>query len=291
MLKIGDHVYMGGGYRKTDSSTIYSYNIRRDTWTQLTFCPTYQHSLATLDGKLIILGGELQNGATNMVFTLQGDVWKKSLPPMPTPRYSVAALSHENRLIVAAGGKTSTTVTGEVLLTDIVEVYIKGKQWYATKRLPFPTSTFSITTVGDKCYMLGGTGNAREVCTVLYTSLSSLVEIATKRVRHRSAPQALVTWKTLNAKHPLIYSPMVEIDGRITAISGSSEHVLRCGTKFICVYNFEMETWVECKGAELPLALYRVGVVKLSKDKVMVVGGQPKMQEFSSKVFIGTFQS
>ena len=60
-------------------------------------------------------------------------------------------------------------------------------------------------------------------------------------------------------------------------------------TTFMSTYNFHTDTWVECEGAELPVALFRSSVVKLNNDEVMVIGGQPNQREFSAKVFVGTF--
>ena len=64
---------------------------------------------------------------------------------------------------------------------------------------------------------------------------------------------------------------------------------LKSGTKIISVYDFQSNSWVECKGAELPPAIYNTGVVKLADDEVMVVGGGYKDQTFSAKVYIGKF--
>lgn len=74
----------------------------------------------------------------------------------------------------------------------------------------------------------------------------------------------------------------------LTAMGGTYDGRLRLGSKFISMYDFATDTWVECKGAELPVHLYRTGVVKLADNKVMVIGGQPKMQQFSNEVYIGS---
>ena len=69
------------------------------------------------------------------------------------------------------------------------------------------------------------------------------------------------------------------------------KNALRSGTKIISTYDFQSNSWVECKGAELPLAIYNTGVVKLTDDEVMVIGGGYKNQTFSTKVYIGKFAS
>lgn len=80
----------------------------------------------------------------------------------------------------------------------------------------------------------------------------------------------------------------MELDGKLVNMGGSLDEALRCGTSFISTYDFTTNVWVECKGAELPVPLYRPGVVKLADNKVMVIGGQPKMQQFSNEVYIGS---
>ena len=140
--------------------------------------------------------------------------------------------------------------------------------------------------VDNTCYKLGGDKNFEEAKMTTYAPLSSLLDCAESGY---STPQTLKEWDTLEAKHPLIYSSIVELDGKLTAFGGSYEERLRCGTKFISTYDPVRATWVECKGAELPVPLYRPGVVKLEDNKVMVIGGQPKMQQFSQEVYIGSF--
>ena len=73
-------------------------------------------------------------------------------------------------------------------------------------------------------------------------------------------------------------------------MGGSVDHgQRRLGSKFISTYDFATDTWVECKGAELPLALYRPGLVNLGNKKVMLIGGQPRSQQFSKVAFIGSY--
>lgn len=258
----------------------------------LPHCPTYQHALTQLDGELIALGGNIRLGKpTNLVYTFREGTWKELLPSMPTARNLLSASSHADRVIIAAGGTTCTKSNGECTATDIVEVYVKSLQWYNTKRLPFPTSACSLTLLNNRCYVLGGISLPGNSCTTLFASVSSLLEYAVPAGGEYSPPQAVLTWKKLQGRHPLICSSLVEVgEGeRLAAVGGSLELKLRCGTKFVGSYDFAADVWVECKGAELPLPLYRPGVVKLEGNKMMVVGGQLKMQHFSNAVFLGEY--
>ena len=74
----------------------------------------------------------------------------------------------------------------------------------------------------------------------------------------------------------------------LTTIGGCDKDNI--GTKFISTYDVHSDSWVKCKGAELPLSLFRPGVMKLDNNEVMVFGGEVRSQDFSSKVFIGQFE-
>lgn len=293
IVKIKDHIYAGGGMRKErDSNIIYQYCLSRDTWRALPGCPTRQHGLATLDNEVITVGGKMSGEITNTVWTFRSNIWQEILPPMPTPRYLLSTVSHDNRLIIVAGGTTCMQQNGETQRTNIVEVYIKGKYWLRTRPLPFPTSIFSICILEGVCYILGGaTSNNVESCSTLHASISSLLGygVSAEGNRRNSASQIQATpWNHLPGKHPLTFPSLVEMKGKLTAVGGSWEPMLRRGTKYVSAYEFITDTWVQCKSAGLPLPLYRAGVVKLEADEVMVIGGQSKSQNFSAAVFIGS---
>ena len=97
--------------------------------------------------------------------------------------------------------------------------------------------------------------------------------------------ESKVEWRT--TEYPLYFSSIVELEGKLIAMGGSYDAVLRHGTKFISSYDFAADMWVECQGAQLPVPLYRPGVVKLAGSKVMIIGGQSEMKQFSKQVYIG----
>ena len=288
IVLIGDHVYVGGGFRinADTKNTVFKYSIQNDTWETLPYCQHTQFGLSTLNGELIVIGGLLAGKATNLVYTFRDGAWVKLLPPMPTSRYLFSTVSHENRYIIAAGGRIGEQTDGRAIKTDVVEIYDHNtKQWYNTIRLPSLTYTFTTCIIGGMCYKLGGTGTTE----TMYVSLSSLNEDSVPADSTYSSPQIRKTWNVLKGLHPLIYTSLVEIGGTLTAMGGSYERELRRGTRYISTYDFTTDTWMECEGAQLPVPLYRPGVVKLDDNRLMVIGGQPKMQQFSNQVYIGTY--
>ena len=215
---------------------------------------------------------------------------------MITSRYSLSTLSHQNRLIVAAGGIVGVDRADQVHRTDIVEIYssTEGK-WLSTKRLPFPRSDSPVVIIQEKCFILGGA--------TAETSLSHITtfEDVETLLLHTTAKEKGSTlktprWRKLPAHHPLTSPSSVELNQRLLTTGGSwlkdetggGGNNPKFGTKFVSFYDFETDVWVECENAELPVPLYRSGAVKLSEDTVMVVGGQFDSKQFSATAFIGT---
>lgn len=271
--------------RKHDVSIdIFKYSISRNTWTALPHCPTYEHGLAELNHELVVIGGKIQHRitseATDVVYTLKNRTWKKVLPRMSTPRCHLSVVSLKGTTIVAVGGVTSVSSVGKPLLTDAVEVYIQGRpQWYSTRALPAPSSLLSTVVIGNTCYVLGGNATPHAAFRI---ALSSLLG------NFRSETAVSATWEQLLGNHPLICSSPVEINGKIVAVGGSVDTKLRQGTGFVSSYDFASNVWVECKSAQLPVPLYRTGVVKLDDSSAIVAGGQSKSQMFSNTFFMST---
>ena len=285
IVKIDNFVFVGGGLlNQFETSVVFQYSENDNRWTPLCQCAVLHQGLATLNGELISVGGTNLQEVINNVYTFRDGQWKEVLPPMRTPRYNLSTMSHTD-LIVAAGGVTGRKRDGELLITQEVEIY-RDRQWYITKPLPIPLSLASTCVIGDMCYMLGGTGLPKHSLTTLQVSLSSLIEEALEATTSSVVQESKGEWTT--TKYPLYLSSIVELEGKLIAMGGSNDAVLRYGSKLISSYDFATDMWVECQGAQLPVALYRPGLVKLAGNKVMIIGGQPEMKHFTKQVYIGS---
>ena len=142
--------------------------------------------------------------------------------------------------------------------------------------------------IDDTCYILGGTGEPKHSLTLLQVSLSSLIEEAIPATRLSVAQERKVEWTT--TAYPLYLPSIVRLEGKLIAMGGSCDAVLRHGTRFISSYDFAADMWVECQEAKLPVPLYRPGVVKLAGNKVMIIGGQSEMKQFSNEVYIASYK-
>ena len=266
---------------RKEGGRISVFNMQQETWTPLPPCPTIEHGLTTLDGELIAVGGKMKNEDVNTVYTLRNTTWTEALPPMPTPRHFLSTASHDNRIIIAAGGTLHLDRKGTTEFSDRVEVYIKESQtWFSANPLPFGVSTFSMSIIRGTCYILGGAAMEDEVKVMLHATISSLLENFFLR-----SP-----WQWLQEQHPLCLASPVELKGRLVVMGGSSDVFQRHGTRFISTYDSVNNTWQVCKNAQLPVPLYRAGVVKLDSNQVMIVGGQPMSQQFSAAVYIGSYE-
>ena len=98
------------------------------------------YTLTVYGSKLVVIGGTLLGIPSNLVWSLSSmeNKWKR-LPPMPTRRSSVAAVSYDNHL-VAAGGKCGDKVCHKV------EVF-NGDKWTKVKQFPYPKSPIELTSV------------------------------------------------------------------------------------------------------------------------------------------------
>lgn len=286
----------------THEKRIFKYSITHGTWSTLPSCHgTYHQGLTTLDDELIAVGGKRAKDKTavNTVYTFRGDEWKDILPAMPTPRWNLTAISHDNSVIIAAGGTTKRRSDGEFLRTDTVELYKRDtKSWYTTKRLPFELTQFSMCITDGTCYILGGGAavkNYADSSTTLYATVTSLLDRAVSTLAKSRFASPSETWEKFEDKHPLTYPSLVEMDGRLVAMGGSEHCEDRNGTTVVSEYNFSTKKWVMCTSSKLKQPLYSVGVLNLGSNKVMVVGGEISNRsgnrQLTSAVYIGSYKS
>ncbi len=116
---------------------------------------------ASVNGQIYVLGGFISgsgSGATNatvLVYDPVANTWSFPAPPMPTPRFGLAAVSLNGK-IYAIGG-SSNGVNG----LSVVEVYDPVANTWSTAAAPMPTASFGLAAdaVNGKIYAMGGLGN------------------------------------------------------------------------------------------------------------------------------------
>ena len=125
---------------------------------------------------------------------------------------------HHPSTIIAS--RVTTGIEGhDFTLCATVEVYSsETSQWHIADPLLAPSTRMSSVTIADTYYLLGGfDAGAHHVATVLYASLTSLVQKATSPT-HQSASRTSV-WKTLpNTPHKM--STAASLSGNLLAVGG-----------------------------------------------------------------------
>ena len=200
---VGEKVYVGGGFTEKieDRHRVFQYHTSRDEWSCLPPHTVSLFAMAQFTGKLITVGGRIVSGATGKVyhFKEESQEWVEFLKPMPTAR-GLLSVATTQSTIIASGGATGFK-DGKPVVHTTVEVYrSETSQWYTADPLPAPYYFMSSVTIADTCYLLGGAdSDHKAVATVLYASLTSLVQKATSPT-HQPASHTTV-WETLPSPH------------------------------------------------------------------------------------------
>jgi len=150
-------------------------------------------------------------------FKEESQEWEEFLQPMPTARFFLSVATTQST-IIASGGATHFRGIKPVPCAT-VEVYCsETSQWYTADPMPAPCGAMTCIIIAETCYLLGGNDtDCKGLATVLYASLTSLVQKATSPT-HRSASNTSV-WKTL-PDTPLKEFTPVSLSGHLVTVGG-----------------------------------------------------------------------
>ena len=307
VVVITDKVYMGG----TDTGSaenynqVFQYDLARDEWSHLPFCPVIGFAMAQFRGNLIIVGGAavsitgiLRGIATGLVkrnlvkglvtgkvyrFNEQSQKWEEFLKPMPTARGDISVTTTQSA-IVASGGFIGIW-DGNAVYCAAVEVYSSGtSQWHTADPLPLPGKDMTSVTIADTLYQLGGYGAVmKRMHTVLCTSLISLIQKATSPT-HQSASQISV-WKTL-PDTPLVGSAAATLSGNLLAVGGKDDNTP--ASPAVYIFFPLTNSWTRVTTGDLPEPRYDCTTVHLSSNQLLVVGGKDNQEKRMKTVFLGS---
>ena len=174
---IDDMIFVGGGLTNEDDGVnhvLFKYSPKSNTWIVLPGCPVIYYGLSTINGHPVIVGGKdisLGGKLTGecYVFEPETDEWKKSIPAMKTPRYSLTVASYGNYL-VACGGKDCHDRP-----VKCVEIYnSKDLRWYIATDLPYSANYLTHTIIDEHLHI--GTDDQHAA----YTSLDNITHTSIK---------------------------------------------------------------------------------------------------------------
>lgn len=141
---------------------------------QIIATPSFDFSLVTYRSQIVIVGGrdsQHENKATDKLWTSKdgGKRWECSLPPMPTKRFSTAAMSFEGSpecLIVAGGNRPS-----------LIQV-MKEEQWFTLPHgLPQPCLGKNFVLHKGYLYLAGGFHPQQTLCCKVDSLLTRIQEV------------------------------------------------------------------------------------------------------------------
>ena len=283
---MGDKVYVGGGITEklADKFHVFQYTTTRDEWSRLPPHHVRFSAMALFSGKFITVGGRTDSGATGKVYRFKHETqeWEEFLKPMPTARWAHTIATTQSA-IIASGGAVSVR-DGKVVTCTTVEVYSsESSQWHSADPLPAPYFAMSSVTIAGTCYLLGGVdADENPVATVLYASLTSLIQKATSPT-HQSASHTSA-WKTL-PDTPLKASTAASLSGNLLAVGG---HNTKTAFPAINIFLPLRNSWDRIMTGDLLQPRDGCTAVQLSSNTMIVIGGVDNQDKRTKTVFIGT---
>ena len=273
-------------YFTPDGYCMCMYDFDTKKWTKLPHYPySYNVCFAVVDGQLTGIGGAVDismsgNTYSKELFSLtEQRTWVSvlKLPPMPSERYDVCALTAKEHLIVAGGINKgvddSKFSTVEVLNT-------KTRIWSAVANLCHPYSRASVTICGDHVYILGGCdNNLSDLKSVITCSLSNLL---------KSTPSSAGVWRRV-ANVPLYMSTCASVCGELLAVGGCVKdsivkrmwreiadiaHGIEGRKAKDCIYRYNQKTNTWDLIGHIPTPRWNCLVAVGPAGEIMVVGGE-----------------
>ena len=135
------------------TETVVEYTPGRDKWTKLPLPPVEDFTIATLRGKLLVVGGEDKSTGkkTNTILTFDehSQRWIQSHPAMPTALTSLAVIGYQDHLIVAGGRNSVHNTIPDVNILDTT-----SNKWKTAQPLP-STDRYYTVLIEDSLYLVG----------------------------------------------------------------------------------------------------------------------------------------
>jgi len=168
-----DRIYvMGGGFKRPDGTfqfltTVEIYDPQTDSWAKGPDLLRRHDApaAAVLGGRIYLMGGHSPDAregpltdpafAFAEVFDVVNGRWLE-LSPLPTPRFSLAVVAWEGRLLAMGGGAFRD---GAFRNFDVIEAYNPARgEWGPAEegKLPWPSAGVAAVVSGSALYVFGG---------------------------------------------------------------------------------------------------------------------------------------
>ncbi len=243
---INGKVYMYG--MSNETTTVLVYTPDQDSWDELPPPPVRYFTIATLRGRLLVVGGQdkstKKNTNTILTFDESSRQWVQSLPRMPKALTLPAVVEYQNHLIFI-GERDSND-------TRIVDVNIlnTSNEWITAEPLPSTDRHYSTCLIGDTLYLVGQVTKE-----VFRAHVPSLISRASSGV-----------WESV-ASVPFYFSSPIAIGNTLLTMGGSEKGN---DTSSIHLYDPTKDQWTQC--GDLPEEMNSCYCIELS-GKLCVLGG------------------
>ncbi len=270
-MRVNDHpvaingkVYMRGNSNGTE--TVLVYTPDQDSWDELPLPPVRSFTIATLRGRLLVVGGldKSTNKKMNTILTFDESSrqWVQLLPRMLKALTVLAVVEYQNHLIVISiGGYNSNGAR----IAD-VNILNTSNKWITAEPL-LSTHDYSTCLIGDTLYRVGQ--DTKEVFRAHVPSLKSRASSG--------------VWESV-ASVPFCWSSPIAIGNTLLTVGGKDEP--RCGgntTSSIHLYDPTKDQWTQC--GDLPEEVYDCHCIELS-GKLCVLGGRGGIFTIISTIII-----
>jgi N-acetylneuraminic acid mutarotase len=172
LQRIGDRLHYISGLmvdRDTDSPDHFVFDLAEwrssgtGGWSKAAplAVPRNQHSIATLGGKIYVIGGQFNHDSQQIdqdrvdIYDPETDSWSEG-PTLPVPHSHSehATFVHKDRIWMIGGH--STPEGGKKGFCPNVVTLREGGEWEITCHLPKPTSSPAAGIINDRLYVAGG---------------------------------------------------------------------------------------------------------------------------------------
>ena len=271
LVRLNGLVYVGGGY-EIGIFNIKCYDPVKNSWSFID-TPYCKFTLTTLNGNLLIAGGEdKKSKKTNQILKM-GAGQLKNYTKMITARSGATAVGHKGMLIITGGWNTNCKKISSTELFDS-----NNGEWYICSDLPQSHSHLKSVIVDDVLYLLGGVSEDAEGSSAVYNaSLDTL-----------STHAHYLKWN-VHQDTPWDASAPVSVNETDLLILGGGKQI---GDRYIRtseVYKLNKisHSW-EAMGC-IPSARYLSAAVSTDDNRVIVIGGVDDKGVVTNTVWIGSF--
>ena len=188
-VALNGKLYVRG--ESTGTLTVLEYTPGHDKWTNLQPPPVKYFTIATLRGKMLVVGGmdKSTQKMTNTILTFDehSQQWIQSHPAMPTALAYPAVIGYQDHLIVAGGvnSERNTTLESDVNILDTT-----SNKWKTAQPLP-STDRYYTVLIKDTLFLVGQDTRAvlrAHVPTLISGAKSGVWETLPNAPYYRSSP-------------------------------------------------------------------------------------------------------